>query len=259
MTSPLTTLTITEARARFAGLSAVLFDLDGVLTPTAGVHMQAWSRLFTPYLEARGVTPGYSDEDYFRYIDGRPRYDGVRDLLRSRGIHLLEGTVQDAPTEDTVCGLGNRKNSAFNETLAESGVSAYPGSIAFLETVAAAGYAVAVVSSSRNAEPVLVAAGLRDRFEVVVDGLVAVHNGIAGKPSPATYEYAAELLGLTPAECVVVEDAHSGVKAGRDGDFGLVLGVNRGVGAQALLDSGAHVVVDDLHDFLPIQAREVPA
>lgn len=259
MTSPLNTFTIAEARIRFAGLSAVLFDLDGVLTPTAEVHMHAWSRLFTPYLTARGATPGYSTQDYFRFIDGRPRYDGVRDLLLSRGIHLPEGTAQDAPTEDTVCGLGNRKNSAFNETLAEDGVSAYPGSLAFLDAVTAAGYAVAVVSSSRNAEPVLVAAGLRGRFEVVVDGLVAVTNGIPGKPSPATYEYAAELLGLTPAECVVVEDAHSGVQAGRDGDFGLVLGVNRGVGAQGLLDSGADIVVDDLEEFLPILAREVSA
>ncbi|WP_268817143.1 MULTISPECIES: HAD family hydrolase [unclassified Rathayibacter] len=233
------------------GLKALLFDLDGVLTPTADVHMHAWARLFTPYLESKGIERGYSDADYFQYIDGRPRYDGVRALLASRGITLPEGSPSDDPALETVCGLGNRKNAAFNATLDEEGVSPYPGSLAFLDAAIAAGVEVAVVTSSRNGVPVLEAAGLRDRFEVVVDGLLAADRGIAGKPAPDTYLYAAELLGLTAAECVVVEDAHSGVAAGRAGAFGLVVGVDRGVGRETLLAHGADIVVDDLAELLP--------
>jgi HAD superfamily hydrolase (TIGR01509 family) len=240
-----------QTRDRLAGLPGILFDLDGVLTPTAVVHMKAWSRLFTPYLESRGVAP-YTEGDYFAWIDGKPRYDGVRALLSSRGIHLPDGDPTDEPGEDTVCALGNRKNGAFNATIAEEGVAPYPGSLAFLDAGEAAGHRVAVVTSSRNGRMVLEGAGLAARFAVVVDGMLAADRGLVGKPSPATYEYGAELLGLTAAECVVVEDAHSGVQAGRDGDFGLVLGVDRGVGAQELLDSGADVVVDDLADLLPL-------
>jgi beta-phosphoglucomutase family hydrolase len=251
--APNSVLSIVDARERLLSLRAVLFDLDGVLTPTADVHMSAWSRLFTPYLLSRGLTEPYSDADYFAYIDGKPRYDGVRSFLASRGIMLPEGEPGDSPDTDTVCGLGNRKNSAFTETLSEQGVSPYPGSLRFLDAVTAAGIAVAVVSSSRNAEPVLRAAGLRDRFDVVVDGMVSASLGLAGKPAAATYVYGAEQLGFSPEECVVVEDAHSGVQAGRAGGFGLVLGVNRGVGAQTLLDSGADIVVDDLDELLPLQ------
>lgn len=232
-------------------MRGVLFDLDGVLTPTADVHMAAWSRLFTPFLEQQGVSPAYSDADYFQYIDGKPRYDGVRSLLASRGILLPDGDPTDAPERSTVCGLGNRKNDAFNETLAEDGVTPYPGSIEFLDFVVAAGLAVAVVTSSRNGEKTLAAAGIRDRFEIVVDGLLSAERGLAGKPAPDTYELGAALLGLSAADCVVVEDAHSGIQAGRAGNFGLVLGVDRGVGAQTLLDAGADAVVADLHDLLP--------
>ncbi|WP_420796220.1 HAD family hydrolase [Agreia bicolorata] len=253
MTSaPTPVLSIDDARARLRSLKAVLFDLDGVLTPTADVHMSAWARLFSPYLAARGIDEPYTDADYFAYIDGKPRYDGVRSFLASRSITLPEGTPDDAPESETVCGLGNRKNSAFTESLEADGVAPYPGSLRFLDAITDAGSLVAVVSSSRNAEPVLRAAGIRDRFEVVVDGLVAAQKGLAGKPSPATYAYGAELLGLTPQQCVVVEDAHSGVQAGRDGKFGLVLGVNRGAGASELLDSGADIVVDDLDELLPL-------
>ncbi|QHC54383.1 HAD superfamily hydrolase (TIGR01509 family)/beta-phosphoglucomutase family hydrolase [Rathayibacter tanaceti] len=230
---------------------ALLFDLDGVLTPTADVHMQAWSRLFTDYLSSRGVAEGYTDADYFRYVDGRPRYDGVRALLTSRGITLPEGTPEDDPSLETVCGLGNRKNDAFNRTLAESGVAPYPGSLRFVDAAVAAGVEVAVVTSSRNGVPVLEASGLRDRFEIVVDGLLAAERSIAGKPAPDTYLYAAQLLGLEAAECAVVEDAHSGVAAGRAGGFGLVVGVDRGVGADTLLAHGADLVVDDLAELLP--------
>jgi HAD superfamily hydrolase (TIGR01509 family) len=240
-----------ETRDRLLSMRGVLFDLDGVLTPTADVHMSAWSRLFTPFLEDQGVSPSYSDADYFRYIDGKPRYDGVRSLLASRGIVLPDGEPTDAPELDTVCGLGNRKNEAFKETLAEDGVTPYPGSLAFLDFVVASGLAVAVVTSSRNGEMTLRAAGIRGRFEIVVDGLLSAERGLAGKPAPDTYELGARLLGLDAAECVVVEDAHSGVQAGRAGDFGLVLGVDRGVGAQTLLDAGADAVVSDLRELVP--------
>jgi beta-phosphoglucomutase family hydrolase len=245
-------LSLPDARDRLLALTAVLFDLDGVLTPTADVHMAAWARLFSPYLASRDIAEPYTDADYFAYIDGKPRYDGVRSFLAARGITLPEGTPDDAPELETVCGLGNRKNSVFTETLLTDGVAPYPGSLRFLDAVTDSGLLVAVVSSSRNAEPVLRAAGIRDRFDVVVDGLVAAKQGLAGKPAPATYAYAAELFGLTPQQCVVVEDAHSGVQAGRDGKFGLVLGVDRGAGAEELLASGADIVVDDLVELLPL-------
>lgn len=240
--------------ARLASLQALLFDLDGVLTPTAEVHMRAWARLFSEYLAGRGIDRPYTDEDYFTHIDGRPRYDGVRALLASRGITLPEGSPEDAPTLDTVCGLGNRKNRTFNETLEEQGVAAYPGSLALLDAARTAGLRTAVVTSSRNGTAVLAAAGLTARFGTVVDGLLAAELGIAGKPAPDTYLHAAELLGLPASACAVVEDAPSGVAAGRAGEFGLVIGVDRGVGAATLLGHGADVVVDDLAELIPFLA-----
>lgn len=242
--------------APFAGMRGILFDLDGVLTPTTNVHMAAWMRLFAPFLDERGATPPYRQSDYFDYIDGKPRFDGVRSLLASRGIELPDGEVTDSPDLETVCGLGNRKNATFTEVLEQDGVRPYEGSVRFLDAVIDAGFLVAVVSSSRNATIVLDAAGIAHNFGVVVDGLVADAEGIAGKPAPDTYLRGAELLGLTAAECVVVEDAHSGVQAGRAGNFGLVIGVDRGVGAQGLLDSGADLVVDDLADLLPLTVSE---
>ncbi len=236
--------------ADLSGIRGWLFDLDGVLTPTAVVHMHAWARLFTPFLEAHGAEP-YSDDDYYAYIDGKPRYDGVRSLLESRGIRVAEGEVTDAPSADTVHGLGNRKNDAFNATLAEEGVTAYPGSVALLDAVTQAGARIAVVSSSKNAPSVLAAAGLADRFEVVVDGAVAAREGIPGKPEPDMFERAAELLGLPTEACAVVEDAESGVKAGAAGEFGIVIGVDRGVGREALEELGADVIVDELDELLP--------
>ncbi|MGE0027175.1 MAG: HAD family hydrolase [Thermoleophilia bacterium] len=235
---------------RLAGLRAVLFDLDGVLTPTAEVHMRAWGRMFSEFLASRSAAP-YADTDYFAHIDGKPRLDGVRSMLASRGIVLPEGEPDDDPGLETVAGLGNRKNAMFTAELAEHGVAPYPGSLRFLDAAIAAGLDVAVVSSSRNAEPVLRAAGLRDRFAVVVDGAVAAAAGLAGKPAPDTYLHAAGLLGRTAAESAVVEDAHSGVAAGRAGGFGLVVGVDRGAGALELLASGADLVVDDLADLIP--------
>ncbi len=244
--------------ADLSGIRGWLFDLDGVLTPTAVVHMHAWARLFTPFLEAHGAEP-YSDDDYFAYIDGKPRYDGVRSLLESRGIRVAEGEVTDAPSADTVHGLGNRQNDAFNATLAEEGVTAYPGSVALLDAVTSAGAMIAVVSSSKNAPSVLAAAGLADRFEVVVDGAVAAREGIPGKPEPDMFERAAELLGLPTEACAVVEDAESGVKAGAAGEFGIVIGVDRGVGREALEELGADVIVDELDELLPAVERAAAA
>ncbi len=235
--------------AALRDIDAVLFDLDGVLTPTALVHMHAWARLFEPFLAAHGARP-YVEQDYFAHIDGKPRYEGVRSLLASRGIELPYGDPTDAPEADTVCGLGNRKNAVFTAVLETEGVAPYPGSVRLVDALLAAGVQVAVVSSSRNAQPVLAAAGLSDRFGLVVDGLVAAAQGLAGKPDPATYRYAADQLGVAPARAAVVEDAESGVASGRAGAFALVVGVDRGAGAAALLEHGAHLVVDDLAELL---------
>jgi beta-phosphoglucomutase family hydrolase len=228
---------------------AVLFDLDGVLTPTADVHMRAWERLFTPVLTERGIEAPYTDADYFAHVDGKPRYDGVRDLLASRGITLPEGTADDPPDAATVSGLGNRKNVIFSEILQTEGVQAYPGSMTMLDRLAERGTAMAVVSSSRNAHTVLVAAGLATRFDVVVDGVLAGDLGLPGKPAPDTFLHAAEQLGAPIDTCVVIEDAVSGVRAGRAGGFGFVIGVDRGAGEGPLLDAGADLVVRDLDEL----------
>ena len=233
-----------------ASIRAFLFDLDGVLTPTAVSHMHAWSRLFTPFLAEHDAAP-YTDADYFAHIDGKPRYEGVRDLLASRGIELPLGDVTDEPGDDTVCALGNRKNAVFTATIAEEGVAPYPRSLTLVQAAADEGYAMAVVSSSKNAPEVLRAAGLERFFDIVVDGNVAAAHGIAGKPSPDTYTYGAELLGIPSQQCVVVEDAESGIRAGAAGDFGLVLGVDRGVGRATLEREGADLVVDELDEIIP--------
>ena len=217
------------------GIEAVLLDLDGVITPTAEKHMQAWNRMFTGYFAERGLEP-YSDEDYFRYIDGKPRAEGIVSMLAARGLTLPMGeekkddddnAAADLALTDTVTGLGERKNAVFRQLLDE-GIEAYPGSVA-----------------------VLTAAGLRDRFEVIVDGEVAAAEGIPGKPRPDTYLRGAELLGVPADRCVVVEDAVSGVQAGAAGGFARVVGVDRGAGKQVLLDAGADVVVVDLVELIP--------
>lgn len=231
------------------GVDAVLFDLDGVITPTAEKHMQAWNRMFTAYFAERGIEP-YSDDDYFRYIDGKPRVEGIASMLAARGITLENGDDDNDAAADTVNGLGERKNVMFRELLDE-GIEAYAGSVAYMDALDAAGIASCVVSSSKNAVPVLEAAGLRDRFEVIVDGLVAASEGIPGKPRPDTYLRGAELLGVPADRCVVVEDAVSGVQAGAAGGFARVVGVDRGAGKQTLLDEGADLVVVDLAELIP--------
>lgn len=238
-----------ELRSPLTVNHAYLFDLDGVLTPTADVHQHAWQELFTPVLIEAGVAP-YTADDYFRYIDGKPRYDGVASLLQSRGIALPWGDPTDAPGNGTVCALGNFKNEVFNQVLQRDGVEPYPGSLALVELLAAAGAAMAVVSSSKNAPAVLAAAGLSHFFPLVVDGNVAAQLGLAGKPDPATYLYAAHQLGMSIDQCVVVEDAESGVAAGAAGGFGHVVGVNRGAGQEVLVKFGATIVVDDLAELM---------
>ncbi|WP_026925832.1 HAD family hydrolase [Granulicoccus phenolivorans] len=231
--------------------AAALFDLDGVLTPTAVVHMHAWSRMFNAFLAGRGDDqPPYTDEDYFRYVDGKPRYVGVQSFLTARGIELPYGDPSDPPTAETVCGLGNRKNEAFNAVLAAEGIAPYPGSVRLLDHLAERGTALAVVSSSKNARAVLTAAGLLDRFGVIVDGVVAAELGLPGKPAPDTFTYAADRLGVPTRTCVVLEDAESGVRAGAAGDFGLVVGVDRGTGADRLRAAGAQVIVTELDELI---------
>lgn len=232
--------------------AAVLFDLDGVLTPTAEVHRRAWAEMFDAFLASwsgEGDTRPWTEQDYFDHVDGKPRYDGVRDFLGSRGITLPEGEPSDAPDALTVCGLGNRKNDAFNAVLDRDGVEAYPGSVALLDVLRDLGTPLAVVSSSANAPAVLEAAGLADRFVAVVDGRVAGELGLPGKPAPDTFVHAAEECGTTPDRAVVVEDAVSGVRAGAAGDFALVIGVDRGAGSEVLRAAGADVVVADLREL----------
>ncbi|WP_300676276.1 HAD family phosphatase [Nocardioides sp.] len=222
---------------------AVLFDLDGVVTPTALVHARAWAEMFNDYLptlpEPRQAP--FTDADYHAYVDGKPRYDGVRDFLASRGLH---------PDEDEIVRLGDRKNDLVNEVLERDGVEAYPGSVLLLDHLRDLGMPLAIVSSSANARAVLTAAGLLDRFATIVDGTVARDLGLPGKPAPDTFLHAAEVLGATAATSVVLEDAVSGVAAGKAGHFGLTVGVDRGAGS-ALAAAGADVLVEDLAELVP--------
>ena len=238
-----------DALPDLTAFDAVLFDLDGVLTPTAEVHMHAWQTMFEELFAAWGITPAYTERDYFEYLDGKKRYDGVASLLRSRDVEVPWGDPSDDPTADTVCGIGNRKNAVFERVLRAEGIAAYPGSLRVLDLLADAGTPVAVVSSSKNAEEVLAAAGIRDRFAVVMDGVIAEREHLASKPAPDVFVEAAKMLGVEPARSAAVEDAISGVRSAASGGFGLVVGVDRGVGEDDLLDAGAHVVVQDLEEF----------
>lgn len=225
---------------------AFLFDLDGVITPTVDLHMRAWQETFDEVFARHGAEP-YRESDYYRSLDGRPRFDGVATLLEARGISLPPGKAGDDGL-DTVTGIGNRKNRAFTEVLERDGIEPYPGSLRLLDQLA--GRPLAIVSSSRNADAVLRAAGLRDRFPVVVDGTVADREGLPGKPAPDTFVRAAELLGHRPERAAAFEDAVSGVAAAHAGGFGLVVGVDRGTGADALRAAGAGVIVNDLEELV---------
>lgn len=212
--------------------------------------MHAWRTMFTDLFTGWGVEPPYTDDDYYRYLDGKQRYDGVASLLRSRDVEIPWGDPSDPPTADTVCGVGNRKNEVFAAVLREEGIAPYPGSLALIEKLRAAGTPIGVVSSSKNAEEVLAAAGIRDYFRIVMDGVVAAREGLRSKPEPDMFAEGARMLGVDPARSAAVEDAHSGVQSAAAAGFALVVGVDRGAGAQALLDLGADLVVDDLAAFV---------
>jgi beta-phosphoglucomutase family hydrolase len=237
-------------------IAACLFDLDGVLTQTATVHAEAWKAMFDGFLRARSERTGEPfvpfDEvkDYDEFVDGKPRYDGVRSFLASRGIALPEGDPSDAPRRESIAGLGNRKNELVLRLIHRSGVAAYDGSVRYVEAVGDAGLHRAVVSSSANCREVLVAAGIEDLFEVRIDGLVAVREHLKGKPAPDTFLAAAHRLGVQPSRGAVFEDALAGVEAGRAGRFGFVVGVDRTGQAEALREHGADVVVSDLAELL---------
>jgi beta-phosphoglucomutase family hydrolase len=235
---------------------AVLFDLDGVLTSTAAIHAEAWKQMFDGYLSRRATARGDPfrpfdiSSDYRHYVDGRPRYEGVQQFLQSRDIELLRGTPASPDTEESVCGLGNMKDRLVHKAIEAGRVQSFPGSVKFVHLVRERGLRTAVVTSSRNCTPVLKAANLDGLFEVQVDGRTIEDQGLRGKPAPDSFLRAAGTLGVSPARAVVVEDAISGVQAGRDGKFGLVIGVDRHGDADALCRNGAHVVVSDLAELL---------
>jgi len=237
-------------KADLGSYRLVLFDLDGVLTPTADIHMHAWKVMFTRLFSERGVTSPYTDEDYYLYLDGKKRDDGVASLLASRGIAVPLGHPDDPTSSDTVWGIGNRKNDVFTAVLEQDGIAPYPGSLELVDQLLAAGMPMGVVSSSKNAVWVLKAAGLSDKFTVVIDGVVAADEGLASKPAPDMFLAGAAHFGILPSEAVVFEDAISGVAAAHAAQFSLVVGVDRGAGEQALRDAGADIVIDDLAELV---------
>lgn len=235
---------------------AVLFDLDGVITKTANLHAKCWKQMFDEYLQKRANERGEAfrpfdlTADYQLYVDGKPRFDGVRDFLRSRGIQLPEGNLDDPGNVETVHELGNRKDHMVNGVIAEVGVEAYTGTVQFIQQLRRAGFKIAVVTSSQHCDAVLRAAKLDKFFEVRIDGNVIENQRLAGKPAPDTFLAAARLLGVEPKRTVVIEDALSGVEAGSNGKFGLVVGVARKGNAEELKRHGAHLVVEDVGELV---------
>jgi beta-phosphoglucomutase family hydrolase len=238
------------------GVEACLFDLDGVLTQTAEVHAAAWKEMFDAYLGERAKQSGKefvpfdAKADYDEYVDGKPREDGVRSFLESRGIELPEGDPSDSSDAETIHGLGNRKNEIVLALIRDQGVEPYEGSVRYVHAAREAGLARAVVSSSANAQAVLAAAGIEDLFEKRIDGVVAEREGLKGKPAPDMFLAGAKALGVEADRCAVFEDALAGVAAGRAGGFAFVVGVDREGQAEALREHGADVVVDDLAQLL---------
>lgn len=234
-------------------IEAALFDLDGVITPTARVHESAWKRAFDDFLAQRNgeeFVP-FTEDDYLAHVDGKPRYNGVADFLASRDIELPQGEPSDAPGHGTVCALGNLKNEMFNRVLSDEGVDPYPDAVELLDWLATTSTALVVVSSSANAKAVLEAAGLSDRFAFVMDGVKARERDLAGKPAPDTFLDAAREVGCTAMTSAVFEDAVSGVAAGATGGFAAVVGVDRTGSSDALRTAGATVVVQDLSTLIP--------
>jgi beta-phosphoglucomutase family hydrolase len=236
-------------------IRACLFDMDGVLTRTATVHMAAWKRTFDQFLRATHPDQAeFTQEDYNRYVDGKARLDGVRDFLASRGITLPEGSAGDPGDALTVNGLGTRKNELLLRELDEHGVEVYPGSMEYLHAAKRAGLATAVVTASANGAQVVAAAGFGDLLDARVDGLVAQREHLRGKPAPDSFLAGARTLGVDPAQAAVFEDALAGVAAGRAGNFGYVVGVDRVGHAEDLQAHGADVVVTDLAQLLEERA-----
>lgn len=239
-----------------AGVSACLFDLDGVLTQTAKVHAAAWKEAFDGYLRERAAHSGEQFVafdpvgDYDEYVDGKPRYEGVRSFLGSRGIELPQGDSGDAADAQTIDGLGNRKNAIVQRMIRSEGVEAYEGSVRYVRAAQEAGLHRAVVSSSSNCREVLAAAGIEDLFERRIDGVVAARERLQGKPAPDTFLAGARALGVQPGEAAVFEDALAGVQAGRAGGFACVVGVDRVGQARELREHGADIVVGDLAELL---------
>jgi beta-phosphoglucomutase family hydrolase len=239
------------------GVTACLFDLDGVLTQTAKVHAAAWKEMFDAYLHERSAKTGEefvafdAVGEYDEYVDGKPRYEGVRSFLQSRGIDLPQGEKSDAADVETIDGLGNRKNEIVLRMIRDQGVQAYEGSTRYVRAARDAGLGRAVVSSSTNCRDVLVAAGIEDLFEQRIDGVVAEREHLNGKPAPDTFLAGARALGVKPGQAAVFEDAPAGVvAAGRACGFGCVVGVDRAGQADALREHGADVVVSDLAELL---------
>ncbi|MEK6194108.1 MAG: beta-phosphoglucomutase family hydrolase [Deltaproteobacteria bacterium] len=236
---------------------AVLFDMDGVLTATAKVHAASWKKMFDGFLKKRAAETGQPCKpfdiktDYKLYVDGKLRDEGVSSFLESRSIKLPFGEAGGPPEQETVSGLGNRKNELVNKIIETEGVDIYEGSIALVRLLRQEGIKTAVVSASKNCETVLNVTGITDLFDVMVDGNVAARLGLPGKPAPDTFLQAAKMLDTEPQRAVVVEDAISGVQAGRAGNFGLVIGVDRHGEPDSLKNNGADIVVDDLDKFLP--------
>ena len=225
----------------WARTRAVLFDLDGVLTPTDRIHEAAWEQTLGPYLAEHGLD-AYTRDDYDRYVNGRPRLDGIRAVLEARGLH---------PDADTLTALGDAKNATFLSILDRDGSDTYDDAIAVLTYARAHGLKTAVVSSSANATAVLKAAGILDQFNLVVDGITAREESLAGKPAPDPYAYAARQLGLTPAQTLVIEDAAAGVTSG-EAAGAIVAAIDRGAGRDALEEAGAQVVLTDLRDLIEV-------
>jgi beta-phosphoglucomutase family hydrolase len=235
---------------------AVLLDMDGVITDTASIHARCWKSMFDEFLKkwatrrSEPFRPFAIDVDYRTYVDGKPRYEGVRDFLKSRAIVLPDGTRDDPPTDETICGLGNRKNQLVADALASAPVEVYPGTLNFVHALRQIGLKTAVVTSSQNARAILEAANVQNLFDACVDGEVIAEQDLAGKPAPDSFLKAAEMLGVPPSRAVVIEDAISGIRAGVEGGFGLVVGIARSGNTEELKAQGAHIVVSDLSELI---------